>query len=130
MYATNVCRREGDVLLRTDTLEDELHTRVPLLLKKKTGVWGSSLKFAFLYECPQKMHFHVQQLHVMYRTLNNYRAARLCSRENLREPFGWATPPNISCFFKSDGQEISTIEWQELKDRFLSFFVHKELLGK
>ena len=27
MYATNVCRRDGDVLLRTNTLEDELHTR-------------------------------------------------------------------------------------------------------
>ena len=26
---TNVCRRDGDVLL--NTLEDELHTRVPLL---------------------------------------------------------------------------------------------------
>ena len=25
---------------------------------------------------------------------------------------------------KSDGQEISTIEWQELKNRFPSFFVH------
>ena len=35
MHATNVCRREGDVLLRTNTLEDELHTRVPLLLKTK-----------------------------------------------------------------------------------------------
>ena len=30
---TNVCRREGDVLL--NTLEDELHTRVPLLHKTK-----------------------------------------------------------------------------------------------
>ena len=31
-------------------------------------------------------------------------------------------------FFKSDGQEISTkilISWQELKNRFLLFFVHK-----
>ena len=28
---TNVCRRDGDVLL--NTLEDKLHTRVPLLLK-------------------------------------------------------------------------------------------------
>ena len=26
---------------------------------------------------------------------------------------------------KSDGQEISTIEWQVLKNRFPSFFVHK-----
>ena len=56
MYATNVCRRDGDVLLRTNTLEDELHTRVPLLVKTELtsilpsymlGVWGSSLKFAF-----------------------------------------------------------------------------------
>ena len=35
VYATNVYRRDGDVLLRTNTLEDELHTRVPLLLKTK-----------------------------------------------------------------------------------------------
>ena len=58
VYATNVWRRDGDVLLRNNTLEDELHTRVPLLLKTKPtsilasymlGVWGSSLKFAFLY---------------------------------------------------------------------------------
>ena len=28
-------------------------------------------------------------------------------------------------YIKSDGQEISTIEWQELKNRFPSFFVHK-----
>ena len=64
VYATNVCRRDGDVLLRTNTLGVvscelcELHTRVPLLLKTKLtsilppymlGVWGSSLKFAFLY---------------------------------------------------------------------------------
>ena len=35
------------------------------------------------------------------------------------------------CFsFKSDGQEISTIEWQELKNRFPSFFAHKQLLGR
>ena len=55
---TNVCRRDGDVLLRTNTLQDELLTRVPLLLKTKLTsilppymleVWGSSLKFAFLY---------------------------------------------------------------------------------
>ena len=31
----NVCRRDGDVLLRTNTPEDELHTRVPLLCKTK-----------------------------------------------------------------------------------------------
>ena len=35
VYATNVCRRDGDVLLRNNTLEDELYTRVPLLLKTK-----------------------------------------------------------------------------------------------
>jgi len=49
-----VCRRDGDALL--NTLEDELHTRVPLLLITKLtsilppymlGVWGSSLKYAF-----------------------------------------------------------------------------------
>ena len=58
MYATIVCRRDGDVLFRNNTLEDDLHTRVPLLLKTKLtsilppymlGVWGSSLTFAFLY---------------------------------------------------------------------------------
>ena len=32
--------------------------------------------------------------------------------------------------FKSDGQEISTIECQELKNRFPSFFAHKQLLGR
>ena len=51
---TNVCRRDGDVLL--NTLEDELHTKVPLLLKTKLTsilppymlrVWGSVRKFAF-----------------------------------------------------------------------------------
>ena len=31
----------------------------------------------------------------------------------------------LFCLVKSDGQEISTIEWQELKNRFPSFFVHK-----
>ena len=58
MYATNVCGTDRDVLSRNNTLEDELHTRVALLLKTKLtsilppymlGVWGSSLKFAFLY---------------------------------------------------------------------------------
>ena len=56
MYATNVCRRDGDILLRTNTLEDELHTTVPLLPKTKLTstlppymltVWGISLIFAF-----------------------------------------------------------------------------------
>ena len=32
--------------------------------------------------------------------------------------------------FKSNGQEISTIEWQELTNLFLSFFAHKQLLGR
>ena len=32
---SNVCRRDGDVLLGTNTLEDKLHTGVPLLLKTK-----------------------------------------------------------------------------------------------
>ena len=31
----------------------------------------------------------------------------------------------LEAAFKSDGQEISTIECQELKNRFPSFFVHK-----
>ena len=35
VYATNVCRRDRDVLLRTNTPEDDLYTRVPLLLKTK-----------------------------------------------------------------------------------------------
>ena len=57
-FSRKLCRRDGDVLLRTNTLEDKLRTRVPLLLKTKLtsilppymlGVWGSSLKFAFLY---------------------------------------------------------------------------------
>ena len=50
---TNVCRRDRDVLLNTS--EDELQTRVPLLLKTKLTstlppymlrVWSSSLTFA------------------------------------------------------------------------------------
>ena len=35
--------------------------------------------------------------------------------------------------FKNDGQEKSTkilILWQELKNKFLSFFVHRQLLGR
>ena len=51
---TNVCGRDGDVLL--NTLEDELHTSVPLLLKTELTsilppymltVWGSSQTFEF-----------------------------------------------------------------------------------
>ena len=58
--ATNVCRRDGDVLLgtntSTNTLEDHLHIGVPLPLKTNLTsilprymlrVWGSVLKFAF-----------------------------------------------------------------------------------
>ena len=53
---TNVCRRDGDVLLRIHCRRNELHTWVPLLRKAKVTsilppymlrVWGSSLKFAF-----------------------------------------------------------------------------------
>ena len=49
---TNVCGRDGDVLLGTNTLEDELHTGAPFLLKTKLTpynlrLWGSSLTFAF-----------------------------------------------------------------------------------
>ena len=49
--ATNVCRKDGDVLLRTYTLEtsqEELHKRVPLLLNiGQVRKLHSSLKFAF-----------------------------------------------------------------------------------
>ena len=50
----NVCRRDGGVVL--NKLEDELHTRVPLLIETKLTsilpqytlrVWGGSLTFAF-----------------------------------------------------------------------------------
>ena len=40
------------------------------------------------------------------------------------------TARHLATPIKSDVQEISTIEWQELKNRFPSFFVHKELLGR
>ena len=33
---TNVCRRDGDVLLGTNTLEDELHTRGSFATQNKT----------------------------------------------------------------------------------------------
>ena len=40
--------------------------------------------------------------------------------------FGNSLAPRVfTKIFKSDGQEISTIEWQELKNRLPSFFVHK-----
>ena len=38
---------------------------------------------------------------------------------------GRCTHPRI---FKSDGQEISTIEWQELKNEFRLFSDYKKLL--
>ena len=67
----NVCRRDGDVLLRTTTLKDELHTRVPLLVKtKRTSVvlpytlrlMGSSVRICVPFtDVVQKMHFHIQQ---------------------------------------------------------------------
>ena len=38
MYATNVCRRDGDVLLRNNTLEDELHTRIPFATQNQTYI--------------------------------------------------------------------------------------------
>ena len=41
--------------------------------------------------------------------------------EELQEEYNDAS----AVYIKSDGQEISTIEWQELKNRFPSFFVHK-----
>ena len=85
-----MCRRDGDVLLRTNTtntLEDELHTRVPLLPYMLT-VWGSSLKFAFPLLMSSKNALPYSTIAVMYHTSNNYRAARLCSREDFREPFG------------------------------------------
>ena len=52
------------------TLTLVLATPDPLLLKTKltsilppymSGVWGSSLKFAFPFTCPQKKPFHIQQ---------------------------------------------------------------------
>ena len=55
----NVCSRDGDVLL--NKLEDELHTRVPLLIETKLTsilppyilkVWGGSLTFAFQIMLP------------------------------------------------------------------------------
>ena len=56
---TNVCRGDGDVLL--NTLEDDLHTRVSLLLKTKhTSIlppyilraWGSSPPFPSINALP------------------------------------------------------------------------------
>ena len=70
LLTTNVCRRDGDVLLRTNTLEDELHTRVPLLLRtpysNSTTIYvksmGSSARICVPFtDVVQKMHFHIQQ---------------------------------------------------------------------
>ena len=40
---------------------------------------------------------------------------------------GLVSPSNepLLIYIKSDGREISTIEWQELENRFPPFFVHK-----
>ena len=43
-----------------------------------------------------------------------------------KSSFGGWGPGGWGAFcLMSDGQEISTIEWHELKNRFPSFFVHK-----
>ena len=58
VYQQQMCAEETEMFCYGIILEDELHTRVPLLLKTKLtsilppymlGVWDSSLKFAFLY---------------------------------------------------------------------------------
>ena len=97
VLTTNVCRRDGNVLLRTNTLEDELHTGVSLLLKTKLTsilppyilrVWGSSLKFAFLLPMSSKNAL----------SQSTIACTRLCSRENFRETFGLPEPfglPNM-----------------------------------
>ena len=98
---TYVCRRDRDVLLRINTLDDELHTRVPLLLKTKLisilppymlTIWGNSLKFAFPLLMSSKNTFPHSTIACNVSYFNNYRAARLCFRENFRKPFGL---PNI-----------------------------------
>ena len=50
-----------------------------------------------------------------------------CNTQSPRESAGkgWLLRHKYNKYIKSDGQEISTIEWQELKNRFPSFFVHK-----
>ena len=40
-------------------------------------------------------------------------------------PFEQLGPEAGKTLIKRDGQEIATIEWQELKNRIPSFFVHK-----
>ena len=83
---------------RCSVKEDELHKRVPLLLKTKLAsalpllppymlrVWVSLLKFAFPLQMFSKnaLPFHAQQQHVMYHTSNNNRAARLCCRRKFQ----------------------------------------------
>ena len=89
-------RRDGDVLLRANTLGDELHTRVPLLLKTKLTsilpsmitVCDSSVKVAFPLLMSSKNAPPHSTIAVMYHISDNYRAERLCSREDFREPFG------------------------------------------
>ena len=89
--------RGGDVLLRTNTLEDELHTRVPLLLKTKLililtpvlRVWGSSLKFAFplLMSSKNSLPHSTIACNVSYcQKLQGCEV--VFSRENFRRPFG------------------------------------------
>ena len=97
---TNVCRRDRDVLL--NTLEDELHTRVPLLLEKKTyinittiyvkstGQLTNICILALLITSIKLMHFHIQQYHVIYQT-NNYSSQGCALRKIFREPLGSPT---------------------------------------
>ena len=66
----NVCRRDGDVLLRTNTLKDELH-KGSFATQSKTYInsttiyvksMGSSARICVPFtDVVQKMHFHIQQ---------------------------------------------------------------------
>ena len=53
--SSDVCWRDGDVLLRTNTLEDELHTGGSFATQNQTctqyyhHIWSSSLKFWSVY---------------------------------------------------------------------------------
>ena len=55
VYATNVCRGDGDVLLGTNTLEDELHTGGSFATQNQTctqyyhHIWSSSPNFWSVY---------------------------------------------------------------------------------
>ena len=85
-------RRDGDVLL--NTLEDELNTRVPLLLKTKLtsilqphmlSVWVV-LHSGFtniLNKCTSRFNNSMSQV---YQTSNNYRAQGYALRKIFREP--------------------------------------------